>query len=101
LLLTSPKPIRAAVDAKWPAALCFTRAKLFSAADADVEALFVGGAAAGEFPDRFGYYVGLRAIEELGGRYKLAELARMKTEKAKVVLTDALDRLLRQAGGCP
>src|SRR5689334_8592736 len=26
LLLTSPKPIRAAVDANWPAALCFTRA---------------------------------------------------------------------------
>src|SRR6187455_2405540 len=44
LLLTSPEPIRAAVDARWPAALCFTRKKLFSGESADMEALFVGGA---------------------------------------------------------
>jgi hypothetical protein len=100
LLLTSPKPIRAAVDAKWDAALCFTRAKLFSSAQADIETLFVGGEEASEFPSRFGYYMGLRAIEELGGEYKLPALARMPPETAKVALTDALDKMIRKAGGC-
>jgi hypothetical protein len=101
LLLTSPMPIRAAVDASWPAALCFTHARLFSAESADLKTLFVGGAGSGPFPDRFGYYVGLRVIEELGGRYSLPKLARMRAEKARVVLTDGLDRLVRKSGGCP
>ena len=100
LLLTFPEPIRPAVDASWPAALCFTRARLFSAESADMEALFVGGAGAKEFPDRFGYYVGLRAIEELGGEYKLSELARMPPERAKAALTASVDRLVQKAGGC-
>jgi hypothetical protein len=99
LLLTFPKPIRAAVDASWPAALCFTRARLFSAESADMEALFVGGAGAKGFPDRFGYYVGLRVIEELG-EYKLPELAHMPPERAKAALTTAVDRLIQSAGGC-
>ena len=98
LLLTSPKPIRAAVDANWPAALCFTRSRLFSAESADMEALFVGGSSAKEFPARFGYYVGLRVIEELG-EYKLPELARMPPERAKAALTASLDRLIHKAGG--
>ena len=101
LLLTSPKPIRAAVDATWPAALCFTRARLFSADQADMEALFVGGAAAAQFPDRFGYYVGLRVAEELGRQYKLPVLAGMPPEKAKAALTGGIDRLIKKAGGCP
>jgi hypothetical protein len=100
LLLTFPKPIRAAVDATWPTALCFTRARLFSAEQADIDALLVGGAAAKEFPDRFGYYVGLRVVEELGGEYSLPELARMPQSQAKAALTTGLDRLLKKAGGC-
>lgn len=100
LLLTFPEQIRPAVDANWPAALCFTRARLFSAESADMEALFVGGAGAKEFPDRFGYYVGLRVFEELG-EYKLPELAHMPPERAKAALTTAVDRLIQKAGGCP
>jgi hypothetical protein len=100
LLLTFPKPIRAAVDAKWPAALCFTREKLLSAESADMETLFVGGAAAKEFLERFGYYVGLRVAEELGGLHKLPELAGMPPERAKAALTASLDRLIKNAGGC-
>lgn len=100
LLLTSPKPIRAAVDARWPAALCFTRARLFSAESADMEALFIGGAASKEFPDRFGYYVGLRVIEELGGEYTLPQLAKMPPAQAKAALTASIDRLVQKAGGC-
>lgn len=100
LLLTSPKPIRAAVDASWPAALCFTRARLFSAESADLDALFVGGSNAQEFPERFGYYVGLRIAEELGGQYTLPMLSRMPPEKAKAALTASVDRLIKKAGGC-
>jgi hypothetical protein len=100
LLLTVPRPMRAAVDANWPAALCFTRDRLFSRESADVEALFVGGAGASEFPERFGYYVGLRIIEELGGEYKLPELARMPAERARATLTAGIDRLIQKAGGC-
>ena len=101
LLLTSPKPIRAAVDAHWPAALCFTRKKLFSGESADMEALFVGGADAKEFPERFGYYVGLRIAEEVGSTYSLVKLARMPSAKARSVLTGGIDRLVVRAGGCP
>jgi hypothetical protein len=101
LLLTSPGPIRASVDARWPAALCFTRARLFSADSADLQSLFVGGAGAGEFPERFGYYVGLRVLEELGGEYPLPKLAKMPPAKARAVLTSGIDRLVAEAGGCP
>jgi hypothetical protein len=100
LLLTSPKPIRAAVDATWPAALCFARARLFSSNPADTEALLVGGSGATKFPDRFGYYLGLRVIEELGSEYQLTELARLPPERAKAALTTGIDRLIAKAGGC-
>jgi len=63
-------------------------------------ALFVGGPDAGEFPRRFGYYVGLRVIEELGGQYQLAELATMPPQTAKVALNGAINRLVTKAAGC-
>jgi hypothetical protein len=100
LLLTQPKPIRADVDAQWQAALCFTRARLFSAEPADLSALFVGGAGAKTFPDRFGYYVGLRVAEELGREHSLQELARMPSARARAAIAAGIDRLVRQAGGC-
>lgn len=100
LLLTSPRPIRAAVDANWPAALCFTQSRLFSSESADMDALFVGGSATQGFPDRFGYYVGLRVIEELGGQYRLPALAHMLPAQAKTVLTGGVERLVQKAGGC-
>lgn len=101
LLLTSPKPIRAAVDASWPAALCFTQARLFSTESTDMDALFVGRSATQGFPDRFGYYVGLRVIEELGGEYRLPALAHMLPAQARTVLTAGVGRLVQKAGGCP
>jgi len=100
LLLTTPTPIRAAVDATWPAAACFTRAKLYSSAQQDMRAMFQGGPDAGEFPRRFGYYVGLRVAEESGRKHPLAELARMQPESAKAALSAAIDRLITKAGGC-
>jgi len=100
LLLTSPKPIRAAVDAKWPSALCFTRTRLLSTQSADMDALFVGGDSVGEFPDRFGYYVGMRIAEELGREYSLPALAHMPPQQAEKAIVSTLDRLVQATGGC-
>ena len=99
LLLTLPEPIRAPVDASWPAAACFTRARLYSKESADMQALFGGSAGGKKFPERFGYYVGLRVIEELGD-YPLSELARMPPQRALATLTTAINRLIEKAGGC-
>ena len=66
----------------------------------DINALLTGGPEVGEFPRRFGYYVGLRASEELGREHSLAELARMPPERVKAALTEAIDRLIQKAGGC-
>lgn len=101
LLLTQPKPIRAAVDAQWREVLCFTRAKLISADPADLSAFFVGGSGVKEFPERFGYYVGMRVAEESAREHSLPALARLPPARARPTLTAALDRMIRQAGGCP
>jgi hypothetical protein len=100
LLLTTPKPIRAAVDATWPAAACFTRARLESSAEKDISALFTGGTEAREFPSRFGYYVGLRVAEDSADIHSLQTLAHMPPERARAALTASIDRLIQRAGGC-
>jgi len=100
LMLAFPEPIRAAVDARWAEALCFTQARLFSAEQSDLSALFVGGSGNQEFPQRFGYYVGLRVAEELGREHTLPELARMSPGQAKAALTAALDGMIRKTNGC-
>jgi hypothetical protein len=100
LLLTLPKPIRAEVDAHWAAALCFTRARLFSRDEADLRAMFMYSTRAQEFPSRFGYYVGLRIAEQLGREYKLPQLAHLPPERVKALLPATLDRMIRSAGGC-
>jgi len=100
LLLTQPQPIRAAVDANWAAALCFTRVRLDSTSQGDYRAMFLGGKDAGEFPRRFGYYMGLRVVQALDGEYSLQELARMPQERARAVVDKSMDRLVKKAGGC-
>jgi len=65
-----------------------------------MNALFVGGADTRDFPDRFGYYVGLRVAEELGTRYELRELANMPPERVKTAVKTGIDRLISKAGGC-
>lgn len=103
LLLTSPEPIRAPTDAKWGEAVCFTRAKLESMAPGDFNVFFVGGSDDGSrvFPERFGYYVGLRVAEQAGKEFSLAQLAHMAPTQAKSVVMDSLNRLSTEAGGCP
>lgn len=102
LLLTAPDPIRAPTDAKWAEALCYTKAKFDSAAADDYQAFFMGGHDGPKtFPDRFGYYIGMKLTAALGDRYSLAQLAQMPPETAKKALIESLDRALSSAGGCP
>jgi len=98
LLLTFPKPIRAAVDAQWPEALCYVRARLFSGDESDMRALFMYSTAAQRFPSRFGYYVGLRIAGQLGREYKLPELAHLPPERVKVLLPATIDRMINERG---
>lgn len=101
LLLTSPEPIRAPTDAKWAEALCLTRSKLDSTMPADFNAFFVGGNSGPHvFPERFGYYVGMRLAEQAGKRFSLAQLAHMAPTQAKSVVLESLDKLSADAGGC-
>jgi hypothetical protein len=65
-----------------------------------MQALFIGSAESKPFPDRFGYYVGLRTIEQAGAEHSLRELAQMPPQRARAVLLASLDRLVQKAGGC-
>lgn len=101
LLLATPGPIRAPTDAKWGEALCYTRAKFDSAVAEDYQAFFMGGHDGPKtFPDRFGYYVGMKLIAGLGGKYSLAQLAHMPPETAKKALIESLAQASSSAGGC-
>jgi hypothetical protein len=99
--------LRQADDVIWTARARTLRATVHLAlgaverAEADFTALFVGSDDTGVFPQRFGYYVGLRAIEALGGKFDLPKLASMKSAAAKQTLTQSLDGLIKDAGGCP
>jgi hypothetical protein len=80
--------------------LCYTRDRLFSKEQRDIEELFVGNSGGRQFPERFGYYVGLRVAEEAGAKHTLAELAHMPPAVAKSVIEKAVATLIGRAGGC-
>lgn len=101
LMLNFPKPIRAATDAVWASALCLTRAKAGSTKQDDyMDFLAASNNPEGQFAQRFGYYVGLRVMEELAATHPLAELAHMTNLQAKPLFEASLDRLIERAGGC-
>lgn len=77
LLLDYPKPIRAATDARFDAALCDVRRSLDAKDDATMTRLFDGGSTAGPFPARFGYYVGYRIVERIGRDMTLDQMAKL------------------------
>jgi hypothetical protein len=93
LLLTQPRPIRAEVDARLGEAFCFLRARLDSQLGEDHAALFRSGAAATDFPPRFGYYLGYRIAAKLGETHSLAELAGMRAAEVRPAMTSALNSL--------
>jgi len=96
LLLVQPEPIRAAVDANRNAAVCAVVARLDSAADADMQALFSFRRMSPELPPRFGYYVGYLAAVEAGKHHSLDELAKLDNAAVRPLL----ERSLRSLADC-
>ena len=96
LLLDNPAPIRTTTDAHWKAALCFM-AKHFDDTNqsALTTAFYVEGKPSERLPRRFGYYVGLRLVQET--RLDLPQLTKLGNIAAKPVARAALDRLVHAA----
>jgi hypothetical protein len=93
LLLTSPEPLRAAVERDRAHAVCAVIARLGSTERSDRAALFSNGRLDERLPGRFGYYVGYLAAAELGRTHSLQQLAAMGPAQVRPVLEQALRRL--------
>lgn len=95
LLLTSPRPLREAVEANRTAALCAVRSRLNSTDAADYSPLFMGGGEglSPDLPTRFGYYVGLLVAQDLGKTRSLKELAEMNGEPLRAEIEASLGRM--------
>lgn len=98
LLLSSPEPIRATVDADRTLAVCIVKSRLDSTEPDDVSQLFEGQAHPDRLPPRFGYYVGYLAMQEAARDHSLQELAHMDRAQARPVIDAALTAL---APVCP
>ena len=97
LLLTAPEPIPAAVEANRAEAVCAVVARLDSAREEDLRALFSFRRLNERLPPRFGYYVGYLAAQELGRSRSLRELAAMTNAQ----VMPELERVLRRMAACP
>lgn len=93
LLLTQPVPLRAAIEADRKAALCPVLARLDSTADEDIRPLFMGRAAGGPLPPRYGYYVGYLVAGDIGRTRSLKALAAMPGEQVRPLIEESLRRL--------
>lgn len=101
LMLDLPKPIRPAVDAQWPLALCTIRRDLDKGDEATYASYFFGGDRQQVFPSRWGYYVGYRLMQRVGKRHTLAEIDRMDHAAARKEIDRELRAMIAEAGGCP
>jgi len=90
LLLTTPRPIRAAVDADLPGAICLARDKFDSTVKDDYAEFFFGNGSGKRFPPRFGYYLGYRVARTLGETRNLEQLAKMPPAEVRKAMLDAM-----------
>ncbi|MEG3155822.1 hypothetical protein U1700_13095 [Sphingomonas sp. RB1R13] len=100
LMLTTPGPIRPAVDHDWMGALCLLKDDLARSDRPTYAMYFTGGGSKHPYPARFGYYLGYRVMERLGKRYSLAQLDHMDHARALAVLMPEIDAMVEEAGGC-
>jgi hypothetical protein len=100
LMLETPQPIRATVDAHWREALCLLAAKKEATTRADYGLFFFGNANGTIFPPRFGYYLGLRLAERAGTTTSLDALAHLRQPDAKALVDTTIADMVRDAGGC-
>ena len=90
LLLSSPRPIRAALAARIPQAMCFVRKRFASTRDSDYAALFLGTSGRTKFPARFGYLIGAMLAERIGADLSLEQLAKLPRDAVELRLSAAL-----------
>lgn len=98
LLLNSPQPIRAPVDANRALAFCAVKARLDSTEQSDYSQLFQGQAHVEGLPPRFAYYVGYLVAREAGRTHTLQQLAHMPASEVRPLIQQALTTL---APSCP
>lgn len=96
LLLTSPEPIRAPVDARFAEAACMALSKLDSEKPEDIGGFFNGGTRFPGWPARMGYYIGLRVAEQVGQGVPLGTLAKMPAAQVR----PRIEAALRGLGKC-
>ena len=97
LLLTSPVPLRTAVESNKQEAICAVRARLDSTERDDNMALFSSGRLNERLPSRFGYYVGYLVAADLGRTRDLQELALLNGEQVRPLIDQSLDAM----ASCP
>lgn len=97
LLLNSPAPLRPAVEANRPEAVCAALARLDSEDVKDNNALFTSGQPLGRLPRRFGYYVGYLIAAEAGKDRSLKELAQLDNAQVRPLV----EKSLRSLAACP
>jgi hypothetical protein len=93
--LTFPGPLRPAVEAHRQEAVCAVRSRLSSKEPADYGPLFMGGGEplSPNLPRRFGYYVGLLVVSDIGKTRSLKQLAALKPEEAHELVEQSLARM--------
>ena len=90
LLLTSPVPLRAAVERDRRHAICAIRSRLASTRNEDHRALFSNGKIDDSLPGRFGYYVGYLVAQDLGRTRSLRELAALTPDQVQPLIEQSL-----------
>jgi hypothetical protein len=100
LMLDQPKPIRTAVDANWPVALCTTRRDFDANSEQAYASYFLSHGGKAGFPARWGYYVGYRLMQRISKQHSLSAIDHMNHRAARAALSAALDGAIVDAGGC-
>ena len=90
LMLHLPKPIRPAVDANLPAAVCAVVPLLDSEKENDYASLFYGNSHLPGLPARAGYYIGYLVARDLGKTRSLQELAALTPAQVEPLLRTSL-----------
>jgi hypothetical protein len=97
LLLTSPRPLRPAVEANKTEAVCAVVARLDSTSNEDYRPLFQGGndGLSPALPARFGYYVGYLVAQDLARTRSLKQLAALGHDEIRPLLEQSLRGMAR------
>lgn len=97
LLLTSPEPLRPAVERNRPLAVCTTLRMLESRDTSDYRMLFSNGKTDNGLPSRFGYYLGYLVAAEATKTRSLQQMATLSADEVRPLVETSL----RSLADCP